>query len=99
MDTRNSFWFVLAFAAAWPLILVGLFAFNRRFPTGIPVQKRWWLWAALAPVYLAAAAYFFVTGLSLRGFSFLALAISAAAYALDQRRRSNMSGNVGSQRT
>lgn len=94
MNGMHSFWILLILLAAWPLVLVGLFTLWRRFPSGLPVQKRWMFWGALAAIYLASSAFFFVTGANTRGISFLALGIAAVAYALDQRRRSATGASV-----
>jgi hypothetical protein len=94
LERTISFWLFVVLMAAWPLVLVALFALSRRFPSGVPDRKRWMLWAALAPVYLAGSIYFLISGAHGRGFSFVALAIAAAAFALDQRRRSTVSKKV-----
>ena len=92
-----SFWFVVILLAAWPLIVVALFGFTRRFPSGIPQRKRWVFLAALSVVYSAASVFHLITGAYVRGFSFVAVAIGTAAWALDLRRRWNASGEGGSQ--
>jgi Mn2+/Fe2+ NRAMP family transporter len=89
MKATGAFWFLLVLVAAWPLILVGLFTLARRYPAGVPVYRRWTLWAALVPVWLAGSVYHFIGGATARGILFLVLSIAAALTALDQGRRSS----------
>jgi hypothetical protein len=94
MSGTTLFWLFLILVAAWPLILVGLFAVERGYPSGMPARNRWMFWAAMAIVYLCSCVPFFISGARARGILFLALGISLAAYAWDQRRRSIVSGSV-----
>jgi hypothetical protein len=88
VENTISFWLVVVLMAAWPLVLVALFALSRRFPSGVPDPRRWILWAGVAAFYLAGSLYFLNSGAGGRGLGFVALGIATAAYALDQRRRS-----------
>lgn len=91
MKGTSAFVFVLILVSAWPLVLVGLFALDRRFPSGVPPQQRWMPWGAGTVFYLGSSVFFFVTGASVRGILFLTAGIAAAALTLDQRRRSRVS--------
>jgi len=94
LENTISFWLVVILLAAWPLILVALFAMSRRFPSGMPPRRRWTVWAALALFYLVGSVYLVASGARVRGLSFVALAIAAMAYALHQRRRTMQAGSI-----
>ena len=92
MENTISFWLVVVLMAAWPLVLVALFALSRRFPSGVSHPNRWLLWAGVAAFYLAGSLYFLNSGAGGRGLAFVALGVATAAYALDLRRRSAAQG-------
>lgn len=91
MKATSVFWFLFILCAAWPLMLVGLSALERRYPAGLPVRRRWAYRAALVLVWLAGSVYHFIVGRTAWGFAYFALGITEAVNALlDQRRRSRV---------
>ena len=87
MNGTQKFWVLLILLAAGPLIVVGVSALHRRFPSGLPVQKRWRFFAPLSFFYLASAVFFFVEGANARGLASVVSGTAVAAYALDQRQK------------
>lgn len=87
MKGMSAFWSVLIVVAAWPMVVVALFAMQRRYPSGAPAKHRWIVWGVVAVIYLGAAGFFFVTATIARGLMCLVAGIAAAAYALEQWRR------------
>jgi hypothetical protein len=101
MKATSVFWFLFILCAAYPLILVGLSALERRYPAGLPARRRWAFRAALVLVWLAVSVYHFIVGRTGWGFVYLALGITDVVNALlDHRRRASVARAVseGAQR-